>query len=186
MRTLEVGIICVLSIVVGILAGLLYTGRSRPVSLSAQAATPTPCICGAAKADLMQGYSVGPGWQTTATPAPIFAAADATPTSVWLQPDRDIPCDQADAIARDAATHSCEALWAAERDDPHVQKGIQTEPGVQVSRKHDYGRYTYMLFSQALIIWRNTNDDGRIGVFSPHGCWHGLPESLQPPATAVP
>ena len=123
------------------------------------------------------GYAVGPGYQMTATPkAAEMALPPGTPTSTWLQPGIDVPCDMADAIARDAASHTCEALWAAERDDPHVQRGLQVEPGNQVSRIHEFGRYTYVLFSQALIVWRNTNDDSRIAVLSPHGCWRALPE----------
>jgi hypothetical protein len=177
-------LVALVGILAGLVMGLLYARCGRPGAVQTIVVpAPTP---------VQFGYSVGPGWQKTPTPGTMgdaqaeldrLSGPVATPTSVWLQPERDVPCDMADAIARDAATHSCEALWAAERDDAHVQRGIQTEPGVQVSRIHEYGRFTYMLFSQALIIWRNTGDDGRIGVFSPHGCWHGLPESLQPPTS---
>ncbi len=158
------------------LGGVSWLGITYPKPIQPEAIiipAPTP---------VQFGYQVAPGWAMTPTPGSVFAVAVATPTSVWLQPSEIGGCDMADAIARDAASHTCEALWAAERDDPHVQKALQIEPAIQVTRKHDYGRYTYMLFSQALIVWRNVGDDGRIAVLSPHGCWRGLPETLQPPS----
>ena len=76
----------------------------------------------------------------------------------------------------------CEKLIASQLTDAHVQRGLRTEPGAQLTNVHQFGRYWWILFDQAMIVWLDTGDP-RVLVGSPtNGCWRALPESLKPPS----
>ena len=176
MRKMNLGALAVLVLLIS-LAG--WVGTQYPKSAKVIGGTPTPAYWGYPCTPLAVGIvqpvtpypAPGEAQKTMqAQMTPIGVRAVASPTSEWLQPGRDIPCDRLGALVEAAMNYRYEALWASELQEPHVVRARHIEPGAQLTRIHQVGSYYIILFEQALIVWRD--NDARILVASPvNGCW---------------